>query len=83
MWSYIGTRSVFHNIESLVLKKEFIVIASAHIYPVYKDWLEQLLAPFAQSQVARVYGKQRGNETTKYSEHQVFAKWYPDHSNLD
>ena len=25
---------------------EFIVIASAHVYPVYPDWLERLLAPF-------------------------------------
>jgi len=53
------------------------------IYPVYKDWLERLLAPFADAQVALVYGKQRGNEATKYSEHQVFAKWFPDTSNLN
>ena len=26
---------------------ELIVIASAHVYPVYPDWLECLLAPFA------------------------------------
>src|SRR5512136_2680787 len=35
-----------------------IVIASAHVYPVYPDWLESLLAPFADSQVALTYGKQ-------------------------
>jgi GT2 family glycosyltransferase len=50
---------------------------------VYRDWLERLLAPFADPQVALVYGKQRGNETTKYSEHQVFGKWFPDASNLN
>ena len=60
---------------------EFIVIASGHVYPVYRDWLERLLAPFADPQVALVYGKQRGNGTTKYSEHQVFARWYPNESN--
>ncbi|WP_416672062.1 glycosyltransferase family 2 protein [Egbenema bharatensis] len=60
---------------------EFIVIASAHVYPVYKDWLEQLLKPFASPDIALVYGKQRGNEITKYSEHQVFATWFPDRSN--
>ncbi|SEM29763.1 Glycosyl transferase family 2 [Syntrophus gentianae] len=61
----------------------FIVIASAHVYPVYKDWLAKLLAPFADQQVALVYGKQRGNEMTKYFEHQVFARWFPEKSNLN
>lgn len=59
---------------------EFLVIVSAHVYPVHKDWLEHLLAPFAEEKVALVYGKQRGNEVTNFSEHQVFAKWFPDHS---
>lgn len=62
---------------------KFIVIASAHIYPKYNDWLEQLIAPFTNPKVALVYGKQRGNEITKFSEHQIFAKWFPDQSNLN
>jgi GT2 family glycosyltransferase len=62
---------------------EFIVAASAHVYPVYKDWLERLLTPFEDPEVALVYGRQRGNETTKYSEHQVFAKWFPEQSDFD
>jgi len=61
---------------------EFLVIASAHVYPVYDNWLQTLLAPFTDPQVALVYGKQRGNETTHYSEQQIFAHWFPDHSNL-
>ncbi|NET41050.1 glycosyltransferase [Okeania sp. SIO2B3] len=70
------------NIGCQAATGETIVIASAHVYPVYKDWLEQLLAPFVNPDVALVYGKQRGNEITKYSEHQVFAKWFPEQSNL-
>jgi rhamnosyltransferase len=62
-------------------KGRFIVTASAHVYPVFSDWLEKLLTPFEDESVALVYGKQRGNESTKYSEHQVFAKWFPDGSN--
>ncbi len=58
-----------------------IAIASAHVYPVYNDWLERLLAPFADPQVALVYGKQRGCETTRYSEHRIFAQWFPDEGN--
>ncbi len=56
----------------------FIVMASAHVYPVYPDWLERLLEPFADPRVALTYGKQRGNATTKFSEHQIFAAWFPD-----
>jgi len=59
---------------------EFIVFASAHVYPLYEDWLELLLAPFQEPKVALSYGKQRGCDTTKFSEHQVFARWFPDQS---
>lgn len=62
---------------------ELIVLASAHVYPVHKDWLEQLLAPFSDSRVALSYGKQRGNQATKFAEHQIFAKWFPDTSDWD
>jgi glycosyltransferase involved in cell wall biosynthesis len=61
---------------------EFIVIASAHVYPLYIDWLEQLLAPFEDPKVSLVYGKQVGGETTKFSECQIFEKWFPDKSNF-
>jgi rhamnosyltransferase len=69
------------NMGCQAAKGELIVIASAHVYPVYKDWLERLLAPFANPQVALVYGRQRGNETSKVSEHQIFAQWFPKESN--
>ena len=57
---------------------EYLVFASAHVYPVFKDWLERMLAPFQDPKIALVYGKQRGAPTTKYSEHQIFAKWFPE-----
>ena len=62
---------------------EFVVIISAHCYPVYPDWLEQLLKPFEDSRVAVCYGKQRGAETNHYSEHQFFRNYFPDISQLD
>ncbi len=58
--------------------RELIVIASAHIYPVYPDWLETLLCPFEDGQVALTYGKQRGPDFAKFSEQQIFHQWYPD-----
>ena len=59
---------------------EFVVIASAHVYPVYPDWLERLVEPFTDAQVALTYGKQRGNACNKFSEQQIFHHWYPEHS---
>jgi len=61
--------------------REFVVIASAHVYPVYPDWLESLLRPFEDEHVALTYGKQRGPVTAKYSEGQIYHQWYPDVSN--
>lgn len=61
---------------------ELIVIASAHVYPVYPDWLESLLRPFEEQNVALTYGKQRGPKTAHYSEQQIYHQWYPDASNL-
>jgi rhamnosyltransferase len=66
------------NIGCAVAKGEFIVISSAHVYPLYKDWIAKLLEPFEDPQVALVYGKQRGNNSTKFSEHQIFATWFPN-----
>jgi glycosyltransferase involved in cell wall biosynthesis len=60
--------------------RELVVIASAHVYPVYPDWLESLLRPFEDEKVALTYGKQRGPETAKFSEQQIYHQWYPDHS---
>lgn len=61
-------------------KGKFLVFASAHVYPTHRHWLEYLLVPFCDSHVALTYGKQRGNGHTKYSEHQIFAKWFPERS---
>jgi len=68
------------NIGCKAASGEFIVLASAHVYPVYRDWIEHLLAPFEDDRTSLVYGKQRGDETTKYSENQIFRKWFPDKS---
>ena len=57
---------------------ELVVIASAHVYPVYPDWLERLLVPLSDPQIALVYGKQRGNSISRFAEQQIFHHWYPD-----
>ena len=62
---------------------DFLVFISAHCYPTYDDWLERLVEPFEDERVAVVYGKQRGNETTKFSETRIFEQWFPDESDGD
>lgn len=57
---------------------ELIVLASAHVYPVYPDWLEVLLQPFMNPKVGLTYGKQRGDSRSKFTEQQIFRQWFPD-----
>lgn len=73
-------RSLNHGIEAAT--RELVIIASAHVYPVYPDWLEGLLEPFADASIGLTYGKQRGTEISKFSEHEIFARWFPDVSDL-
>jgi glycosyltransferase involved in cell wall biosynthesis len=62
---------------------EILLFASAHVYPLYRDWLELMLKPFEDERIGLVYGKQRGDERNKYSEHQIFHKWFPDESTMN
>lgn len=71
------------NVGCEVAQGEFLLFASAHVYPLYVDWVEKMIAPFKQPKVALVYGRQVGNELTKYSEEQLFKKWFPTISNYD
>ncbi len=69
-------RSLNMGIEAA--ESNFILIASAHIYPVYPDWIEKMLEPFNDPSVALVYGKQCGLSSSQFSERQIFNHWYPD-----
>jgi rhamnosyltransferase len=66
------------NLGIQAAKHELVVITSAHVYPVYPDWLECLLRPFEDDKAALVYGKQRGTDTSIFSEHQIFQQWFPE-----
>jgi rhamnosyltransferase len=62
--------------------REYLIIASAHVYPVYPDWLASLLHPILDEKVALCYGKQRGPASAKFSEKQIFYQWYPENTTL-
>ena len=59
---------------------DLVAIASAHVYPVYPDWLERLLEPFSDPRVVLTYGKQRAPASSCFSEQQIYQRWYPEQS---
>ena len=68
------------NIGCRAATGDLIAIVSAHVYPLYDTWLEELTEPFADPRVALSYGRQQGDDRTKYSERQILARWFPDTS---
>lgn len=61
---------------------DYLVFISAHCIPAHNRWLEDLIAPLKSSQVDYVYGRQIGHEVTRFSEHQIFAQYFPDHDKI-
>lgn len=59
---------------------DICVFPSGHVFPTYDNWLEKLISPFKEERVALSYGRQRGSHINKFSEHQIFARWFPNES---
>ena len=68
------------NLGCRAASAEILVFASAHVYPQYPDWLDRLLEPFQDETIGLVYGRQRGDTGTRYSEHQQFKRMFPNQS---
>ncbi|MFA6238836.1 MAG: glycosyltransferase [Bacteriovorax sp.] len=63
---------------------EVCVMTSAHCYASNEHWLENIARPILEDEkVALVYGNQRGVESTRYSEHQIFSQWFSDENIYD
>lgn len=54
-----------------------LVFISGHCVPVSQRWLEELIAPLRHGEAAVAYGRQIGGQETRFSEHQLFAKFFP------
>lgn len=57
---------------------DFLVFISGHCLPVNQSWIHELVAPFDDVKIAMTYGRQIGVAKTKFSEHQIFQKYFPD-----
>ena len=56
------------------------VFASAHVYPVYDTWIEELVAPFDDERVALTYGRQQTPPDGRFSEQRLLSQWFPAQS---
>ena len=61
---------------------DVLVFISGHCIPVNETWLDKLVEPLALGQAGYSYGRQLGAGTTKFSEEQVFANYFPPDEDL-
>ena len=61
---------------------DILVFISAHCIPSHDRWLSNLVQPLLDEQAHYVYGSQIGHEVSRFSEHQVFAQYFPAHDKL-
>ena len=57
---------------------DFLVFISAHCIPKHEYWLTNLVRPLQDGVCDYAYGRQFGHDVTRFSEHQVFAQYYPE-----
>ena len=70
------------NIGCEFSKGEYLIFISGHCVPTNADWLKNLVQPIIDRECDYTYGRQIGRDTTKYSEHQVFSKYFPLKSSI-
>jgi glycosyltransferase involved in cell wall biosynthesis len=68
------------NIGCDFAKGDFLVFISGHCIPINNHWLGNLIKPLLEGKAAYGYGRQTGHETSKFSEKQVFKKYFPSQS---
>lgn len=61
---------------------DILVFISAHCIPAHDRWLENLIAPLLSGAADYVYGRQIGHAATRFSEHQVFDRYYGDRDKI-
>lgn len=59
-----------------------LVFVSGHCIPVDEKWIARLVDPLNAQAASYSYGKQVGWRTSKYSECQLFKKYYPETSRI-
>lgn len=61
---------------------EYLVFISGHCIPVETHWLRELLEPLRSGAAVYSYGRQVGGESSRFSEKQLFRKYFPEVSRI-
>lgn len=61
---------------------DILVLISGHCVPTDENWLQNLCQPLIDGQVSYTYGRQIGDDDSYYSERRIFAKYFPDTSQI-
>lgn len=61
---------------------DILVFVSGHCVPDGVHWLSRLIEPLVEEKAVYSYGRQLGRDTTRFSEYQVFNKYYPENSSI-
>lgn len=61
---------------------DFFVFISGHCIPTNKSWIHNLISPLKDNLCDYTYGKQLARDTTKFSEKQIFSKYYLKNSSV-
>lgn len=71
------------NIGCRAAEGDFLVFVSGHCVPCDQNWIQLLIEPMVKDdRIAYVYGRQFGGSETRFSEHQIFAKYFPAASQI-
>jgi len=57
---------------------DMLAFVSGHCVPVGTGWLASLIQPLVNEEATYAYGRQIGRDSTPFSEHLVFRKYYPE-----
>lgn len=70
------------NIGCKAAKGDIIVMVSGHCVPKDNSWVQSLCQPLINGESVYTYGRQLGGVDSHYSECQIFAKYYPESSQI-
>ena len=70
------------NLGSDFARGDYLVYVSGHCIPASDSWLENLVTPLLEGLSGYSYGRQLGRDTTKFSERQLFEKYFPESSDI-
>lgn len=66
------------NIGCAAATGRYLVFVSGHCIPATDTWMENLIKPLQNDMCAYTYGRQIGNGESRFSECQLFKKYFPE-----